>query len=182
MENALSEWQGEDYLEGTLSREAQADAAANIDRLLEEHDHFMEGMIRHREKREAEAAARQPATDTQAILAKNVSKAKRIPIEQITDDMEKKEEAAQRVAELRPTTLEAARLEQFNGKLPVFHEGKVIEVIDPNQEEEKTKEVRKGTPSRHVHETRTARSRKLRSPAQNPGVRRSSAYDKRPDK
>src|SRR5579862_8210795 len=82
---SLSEWQDEGYHVDTDHGEE-----------MEKHDRFMEGMRQHREKRESEAAAQNQTTDFPAIIEKNVSRTKRIPIVQLTDNWSEKEQAAQK--------------------------------------------------------------------------------------
>ena len=147
IDRTLLLWKDEKYLSDLIHRES-----------LDKDDRFMDLVDQRRAERQS---TKRPTTDFRATIDKNVSKTKRIPIEQLEEDREIREEAAQQDAEQSVTNLHAARLDQFGGRVPVLYEGQVVDFENPNEQNEQPSEVKKGTHSRRVHKPKNSRSKVL---------------------
>ena len=137
-----------------LKELADAEAEQHVQDEIKSTDRLLEMIAQSRQER----GPQKPVTDTRAIMEANISKTKRIPIELLEDEWEKKEQAAEQDTEQGHTNLEAARLAQFGGKKPILYEGRVIGFEEPPGPQEDVKEVRKGTHSRHIHKPKNSRS------------------------
>lgn len=150
-------WQDEGYLIWLARQEAADESDRITENLLRLSDQL-------RQERESRLAAEKQPTDFHAIFERNVSKSKRTPTELQLKEWNDKWEAALREVEQSHTNLTSAIRKRFGKLVPIIEDGRVIGVQDPNERQEDSKEVRKGTPSRHVHESKTSPSRKLRNP------------------